>query len=81
MTSKIETETVARPAAAPGGERVLRTPEVAARLGLTLPGLRSWMLNGIGPAAFYPGGKRGRAFWREVDVDAWIKAQSEARGR
>lgn len=44
--------------------------EVADRLGVPLPTVHGWRLRGTGPRYYRIG---GRIFYREDDVDAWVK--------
>ena len=62
--------------------RILRTPDVLARIGVSRSTLYEWIARGAFPASI-PLGERARG-WLESDVDEWIaervaRAQGEFR--
>ena len=61
----------------PAAERILRRPEVLARLGIGQSTLYQWMAEGTFPRPVALGSKL--VGWRESEVTAWIESR-ETRG-
>ncbi|MEW6364437.1 MAG: helix-turn-helix domain-containing protein [Acidobacteriota bacterium] len=63
-----------------GEARLLRTNEVAERLGLRAQTLRLWRMRGIGPPWIRFSGGAGAALYREDEFVRWLRMHSRGSG-
>lgn len=57
---------------------LLKSPEVAARLGIAVTTLRSWRVKNQGPPWLrFSEGRRGKIRYRQSDVEAWLASRPQ----
>lgn len=52
--------------------KLLSTAEAAELLGLQVQTLRAWRMKGKGPSYIRYGGRQGRVFYSQGDVENWL---------